>query len=75
MTKQNAEQAYQEKQRDIACILDWIQCELDKNGNDSITWASVGSLGHVKESLKNVLTFLSSVSDTEIEELLEESRM
>jgi len=70
-----ATEAYTERRRDIASILDWIECELEKDADGEITWDSVASIGVVKQRLKENLTFLSGASGAEIERNLEELRM
>jgi hypothetical protein len=78
MTKQTAEQLYDERREDIARVMDWIECELDahrsaaeKTPND---WSNAGDLGHVLEKLTQTLAFLSNREPEDIEHLLGESR-
>jgi hypothetical protein len=78
MTKQTAEQLYNERREDIARVMDWIECELDahqsaaeKTPND---WSNAGDLGHVLEKLTQTLAFLSNREPEDIEHLLSESR-
>ena len=76
--KGTAAEAYAEKQRDIASIIDWIQTELEahreRREDSEINWSYAGDLGEVKRQLKDVLTFLSGVEGDEIERNLEELR-
>ena len=60
---------------DIASLADWIKCELDKDSDDEVTWASVGSLEHVRESLIETLAFFSGVEQSEIQRSLDELHM
>ncbi|MGC9455739.1 MAG: hypothetical protein ACP5HU_12900 [Phycisphaerae bacterium] len=57
---------------DIASLLDWMECELEKDEADEPTWATLGSLDHVRDDLKNVLAFFSGVETAEIERSLDE---
>ena len=56
--QKNAEKAYKEKQANIAKLIESVQRKLKKDKQDDITWASVGSLGHVEELLGNINEFL-----------------
>jgi len=60
---------------DIASLADWIECELDKDSDDEVTWASVGSLEHVRENLIETLAFFSGVEQSEIQRSLDELHM
>ncbi len=60
---------------DIASLADWIECELEKDGDDEVTWASVGSLEHVRENLIETLAFFSGVEQSEIQRSLDELHM
>ena len=79
MTTQNNKQrmmeALKRAQADIASLADWIECELDKDSDDEITWASVGSLEHVRENLIETLAFFSGVEQAEIQRSLDELHM
>ena len=66
--------AFKRAQADIASLADWIECELDKDG-DEVTWASVGSLEHVREQLVETLAFFSGVEQSEIQRSLDELHM
>ena len=57
---------------EIASLIDWLGLELDKDDGEPITWASVGSLGHVREELVNVLAFLSDTEAGDIRRNLDE---
>jgi hypothetical protein len=80
MTTQNNPQrmmdAFKRAQADIASLADWIECELEKYDDDGeVTWASVGSLEHVRENLIETLAFFSGVEQSEIKRSLDELHM
>ena len=70
--KQHMMDAFRRAQADIASLADWIECELAKDSADEITWASVGSLEHVREDLIETLAFFSGVKQSEIQRSLDE---
>ena len=58
--RQQALKAYREKQESIARLIDGIRGKLEADAKQSdINWASVGSLGHVVELLRELDEFLS----------------
>jgi SpoVK/Ycf46/Vps4 family AAA+-type ATPase len=60
MKNQNALKAYREKQENIARLIEGIRGKLETDAKQpDITWASVGSLGHVEELLRELDEFLS----------------
>jgi len=67
--------AFKRAQADIASLADWIECELDKENDDEVTWASVGSLEHVREQLLETLAFFSGIEQPEIQRSLNELHM
>jgi len=68
--------AFKRAQADIASLADWIECELDKYDDDGeVSWASVGSLEHVREQLIETLAFFSGVDQAEIKRSLDELHM
>ncbi len=67
--------AFKRAQADIASLTDWIACELEKHDDRSITWATVGTLEHVREQLIETLTFFSGVEPADIQRNLDELRM
>ena len=80
MTTQNNKQrmmdAFKRAQADIASLADWIECELEKyDDDDEVSWASVGSLEHVRENLIETLAFFSGVEQAEIKRSLDELHM
>ncbi len=65
--------AFRRTQADIASLADWIESELEKYADgDEVTWASVGSLEHVRENLIETLAFFSGVARSEIQRGLDE---
>jgi hypothetical protein len=48
---------------------------MQKYNEADITWATVGSLEHVRENLIETLAFLSGINTTEIQRSLDELRM
>jgi len=80
MTTQNNKQrmmdAFKRAQADIASLADWIECELEKcDDDDEVSWASVGSLEHVRENLIETLAFFSGFERSEIQRNLDELHM
>jgi len=67
--------ALKRAQANIASLADWIECELDKDSDDEVTWASVTSLEHVREQLVETLAMFSGVEQTEIQRGLDELHM
>jgi len=57
---------------DIASLLDWFECELERDAHQEATWATLGSLDHVRDDLKHLLAFFSGIEPTEIQRSLEE---
>ena len=67
--------AFKRAQADIASLADWIECELEKHNDQKVTWATVGSLEHVREQLIETLEFFSGVEQSEIKRSLDELHM
>lgn len=57
---------------DIASLTDWLELELDKQDGREVTWASVGTLEHVRENLVETLAAFSGVEQSEIQGSLDE---
>ena len=58
--RQQALGAYREKQENITRLIEGIRGKLEADAKQpDITWASVGSLGHVEELLRELDEFLS----------------
>jgi hypothetical protein len=72
---QAAMTAFKRAQADIASLADWFECEMQKYDEAEVTWATVGSLEHVRENLIETLAFLSGINTTEIQRSLDELRM
>ena len=76
MTTQNNKQrmmdALKRARADIASLTDWLECELQKQDDKEVTWATVGSLEHVRENLIETLAFFSGVEQPEIQRSLDE---
>lgn len=72
---QAAMTAFKRARADIASLADWFDCEMQKYDEAEITWATVGSLEHVRENLTETLAFLSGINTTEIQRNLDELRM
>ena len=74
--KQRMMDAFKRAQADIASLADWIECELEKfDRDDEVSWASVGSLEHVREQLIETLAFFSGAEQSEIQRNLDELHM
>jgi hypothetical protein len=69
-----AEAVYQERQHDIAALTGWIELEMEQMDAQAqghgIHWADVGNLGHVRELMVELLSFISGRDQTSIEESL-----
>ncbi|MBL7215219.1 MAG: hypothetical protein ISS71_06030 [Phycisphaerae bacterium] len=74
MENQDVKTAYENAKSDIANLLGWFECELQKEP-EIIQWPRVGTLNHVRQNLIETLSFLSGFETREIENSLEESRM
>jgi len=74
MANTDAKTAYEAAKNDIANLLGWFECELDKEPT-AINWAHVGSLNHIRQNLLETLSFMSGIETQAIEESLEETRM
>jgi hypothetical protein len=78
MTPNNTQRkmgSFKRVQAEIASLTDWIECELEKYDDNEVTWASVGSLEHVRENLIETLAFFSGFEQSEIQRSLDELRM
>lgn len=72
---QNVLAAFKRARADIASLADWIECELEKYDDAEVTWATVGSLGYIRDQLMETLESFSSVPRTEIQRNLDELHM
>jgi len=66
--------AYTEAKADIANLLGWFECELQKQPA-KLNWGHVGSLKHIRENLIETLAFMSGFDSKEIETTLAESKL
>lgn len=73
-TKSEAELVATHKRQiaDIASLLDWFECEIQKRADEEATWSRVGSLSKVREDLIEALAFVSGTDVATIQESLEE---
>ena len=67
--------SFQETTADFACILGWLQDELERYENEKTTWGKVSNLRYARKNLIETLGFLSNSKNSEIETALEELRM
>lgn len=76
MPQKTAIQTYDERATDVAAMLDWLGQELIANREraeaDPRNWGYAGSMGYVRERLREVLAFISPMDEDEIEEALAE---
>ena len=77
MVVQIAKDAYQERRREVAALLDTIGQELDVHARlmdeeGGRNWGRVGDLGHVKELLIETLAFVSGRDETDIHDYLDD---
>jgi hypothetical protein len=70
--KQRMMDALKRARADIASLTDWLECELDKQTDEKVTWATVGTLEHVRENLIETLVYFSGVEQTKIQRSLDE---
>ena len=70
--KKNLADRCKRARADIASLLDWMELELEKDAREDATWATLGTLDHVRDDLKYLLAFFSGVETTEIQRSLEE---
>ena len=66
--------AHADAKDDIANLLGWFECEMDKRTNP-YNWAQVGDLSHTRTLLTEALSFLSCIPTDKIKESMIESRM
>jgi hypothetical protein len=72
----NAADAYEARANDIARLIDVLQMELDKHATsakaDAKNWGRVGDLGKVRSDLIEMVSFISGMDRTNIENFLAE---
>ena len=66
--------AYHDTKADIACLLGWFECELDKEPTD-LHWGHLGSLDEVRTRLTEALSFISGIREEQIKDGLAEARL
>ena len=73
----NPRDIYCKYTRRIACLLAWLDCELEsheesagKPENAGIIWPKIGDLTHVEDLLKAPLCFLSGKTEEDLERAL-----
>ena len=66
--------AYHEAKTDIANLLGWFECEMQKTP-EKLNWGHVGSLNHIRENLIETLSFISGIETDQIKDSLAESRI
>jgi hypothetical protein len=70
--KQPAIDALKRARADVASLTDWLECELQKQIDENVTWATVGTLEHVRANLIETLAFFSDIDESEIKRSLDE---
>jgi hypothetical protein len=66
--------AYTEAKSDIANLLGWFECELQKEPA-KLNWGQVGTLDEVRTELLQTLSFISGMSEDMIKDSLAEARI
>jgi len=66
--------AYTEAKADIAKLLGWFECELQKEPAN-LNWGHVGSWNYVRAQLIETLSFISGISEEMIKDSLAEARI
>lgn len=74
MAQQDANTAYTQAKTDIAILLGWFECELNKTPG-KIDWTHGGTLNKIKQDLLETLSFLSGFEVETVKESLAENRM
>jgi len=74
MTKdqQTKHETFQRARNDIASVIDWLQQELEKYDHQEISWATVGTIRHIRENLIDTLASVSGIERDEIQNSLNE---
>ena len=70
--KQPVIDALKRARADVASLTDWLECELEKQNDDEVTWGTVGTLEHVRANLIETLAFFSGIDESEIKRSLDE---
>ena len=66
--------AYTEAKADIAALLGWFECEMQKEPA-KLNWGQVGSWTNVRTELLQTLSFISGISEEQIKDSLAEARI
>ena len=66
--------AYTEAKADIASLLGWFDCELSKEP-EKLNWGHIGAWSHVRTELVETLSFISGISEEQIQDSLAEARI
>jgi len=66
--------AYTDAKADIANLLGWFECELQKEPTN-LNWGQVGTLDEVRTELLQTLSFISGMSEAMIKDSLAEARI
>jgi hypothetical protein len=66
--------AYTEAKADIASLLGWLECEMQKEPA-KLNWGQVGSLTQVRTELLQTLSFISGIPEAQINDSLTEARL
>lgn len=58
--KQEARKAYDQRRQNTLALMDEIRTKLERDARrEDLTWASVGSLSHVENLLRQITEFLN----------------
>ena len=74
MENTDVKTAHGSVKNDIANLLGWFECELDKEPAD-LNWGHVGSLNHIRKSLVETLSFMSGIEENIIKDGLAEAQI
>jgi hypothetical protein len=72
MANADLTKAYDSVKTDIANLLGWFECELDKQPAN-LNWSHVGSLSKIRTDLVETLSFISGIETDMIKDGLAES--
>ena len=72
MANADLTKAYDSVKTDIANLLGWFECELDKQPTD-LNWARVGSLSKIRTDFVETLSFMSGIEQDMIKDGLAEA--
>ena len=72
MANEDLKKAYDSAKADIANLLGWFECELDKQPAD-LNWGHVGSLSKIRQDFVETLSFMSGIEQDLIKDGLAEA--